>query len=250
VKLSGVELTRIGLGTNRLTDTPENRALVAGAVEAGVNFIDTAHGYTGGESELTIGAALAPFPESLIVATKGGMGGGSPRALTAEIDESLRRLQTEAIDLYYLHRVDTRVPLETSVEALNEHRKRDRIRHIGLSEVDVEQIERARRVAPIAAVQNRYNLSERSYEDVVDYCAEHELLFVPFYPLRAGLDSPLVKEIGASHGASPAQIALAWLLHRSPAMLPIPGTLSLSHARENLASIEIELTGEQFEALR
>jgi aryl-alcohol dehydrogenase-like predicted oxidoreductase len=250
VRLNGVALTQIGLGTNRLTDTPENRAFVAEAVEAGVNFIDTAHVYTGGESERAIGAALAPFPEDLIVATKGGMGDGGARTLAAEIDESLRRLQTEAIDLYYLHRVDARVPLETSIEALNDHRERGKIRHIGLSEVSIEQIERARRVAPIASVQNRYNLSERSYEDVVDHCAEQELLFVPFYPLRAGLDSSVVREIATSHDATPAQIALAWLLRRSPAMLPIPGTLSSAHLRENMAAVQIELTDEQFEALR
>jgi aryl-alcohol dehydrogenase-like predicted oxidoreductase len=206
--------------------------------------------YTGGESERTIGAVLAPLPEDLIVATKGGMDAGSPRALAAELDESLRRLQTEAIDLYYLHRVDARVPLETSVEALNDQRKRGKIRHIGLSEVSIEQIERARRVAPIAAVQNRYNLSERSYEDVVDHCAEHELLFVPFYPLRAGLDSSVVTEIATNHDATPAQIALAWMLQRSPAMVPIPGTLSPVHLRENLAAVQIELTDGEFEALR
>ena len=247
--LDGVELTRIGLGTNRLTDTPGNRELLEAAVQAGVNFVDTAHAYTGGESERTIGAALAPFRDSVIVATKGGMRGATAETLAAEVEESLRRLQTDAIDLYYLHRVDPEVPIETSVEEIDRHREHGRIHRIGLSEVDVEQIERARAVAPIAAVQNRYSVSERRYDEVVDYCAMEKLRFVPFYPLRGHDEVAALSKVATRRGATAAQIALAWLLKRSPTMLPIPGTLSLEHLRENLGALEIELTDEEFAAL-
>jgi aryl-alcohol dehydrogenase-like predicted oxidoreductase len=248
VKLGSADINRIGLGTNRLTDTPDNRELLAGAVASGINFIDTAHLYTRGESEATIGAAEFG---GAIVATKGGYYDGQPSALDEEFEESRRRLQTETIDLYYLHRVDAKVPLERSVEAIDRQRERGRLRHLGLSEVGVEQIERAREVAPIAAVQNRYSLSERRNEDVIDYCEREQILFVPFYPLggRNGLPAGVVDEIAESRGASAAQIALAWLLKRSPAIVPIPGTLSLDHVRENIAALEIELTDDEFDSL-
>jgi aryl-alcohol dehydrogenase-like predicted oxidoreductase len=248
VRLGSTEINRIGLGTNRLTNTPENRELLADAVAAGINFIDTAHLYTRGDSEATIGAAQF---EGAIVGTKGGYYDGRPDALVAEFEESLRRLNTETIDLYYLHRVDAKVPLEQSVEAIDRQRERGRLRHVGLSEVGVEQIERARQVAPIAAVQNRYSLSERRYEEVVDYCEREQILFVPFYPLggRNGLAGEELERIAAAHGVTPSQIALAWLLKRSPAIVPIPGTLSLDHVRENVAAREIELTDDEFDAL-
>jgi aryl-alcohol dehydrogenase-like predicted oxidoreductase len=252
VRLGSKDINRIGLGTNRLTDSEQNRAFLRDAVAAGVNLIDTAHLYTGGESEATIGAALAPFPEQLLVATKGGFREARPESLAAQIDESLRRLRTETIELYYLHRVDREVPLERSLEAIVEARDRGKLRHIGLSEVGVEEIERARQLAPVAAVQNHYSLNERKYEDVIDYCEREQILFVPFYPLggRSGLRSETVEEITAAHGATTAQIALAWLLQRSEAIAPIPGTLSLEHLRENLSALEIELTDEEFDALR
>ena len=248
MRLGSTEINRIGLGTNRLTDTPENRDLLAEAVAAGINFIDTAHLYTRGESEATIGTAQL---DGAIVGTKGGYYDGQPAALDAEFEESLRRLKTETIDLYYLHRVDAKVPLEHSVEAIDRQRERGRLRHVGLSEVGVEQIERARQVAPIAAVQNRYSLSERRYEDVIDYCEREQILFVPFYPLggRNGLASEELERIAAAHDASTPQIALAWLLKRSPAIAPIPGTLSLEHLRQNLDALQIELTDEEFDAL-
>jgi aryl-alcohol dehydrogenase-like predicted oxidoreductase len=251
VTLGADDIKRIGLGTNRLTDTEQHRAFVAEAVRAGINFIDTAHLYTGGESEATIGAALAPFPEEVVVATKGGYHDGRPENLTAEIEDSLQRLGTETIDLYYLHRVDSEVPLERSVEAIVEALERGKLRQIGLSEVAVDQIERARELTPIAAVQNRYSLSERKYDDVIDYCEREQIMFVPFYPLggRSGLRGDTIEEIAASRGASVAQIALAWLLRRSPAVVPIPGTLSLDHLRENIAALEIELTDEEFDSL-
>jgi aryl-alcohol dehydrogenase-like predicted oxidoreductase len=248
MKLGATEINRIGLGTNRLTDTDANRSLLTEALNAGVNFIDTAHLYAGGDSERTIGAALAPFPDGVIVATKGGYNDGRPETLRAEIEESLRRLHTDTIDLYYLHRVDSEVPLERSLEAINECREQGSIRHIGISAVDVSQIERARTVAPIAAVQNSYSLSEREHEPVVDYCEQHEIVFVPYYPLggRGGVIGSSLSDVAAQRDATPSQIALAWLLKRSPAMVPIPGTLSPEHLRENLGALEIELSDEEF----
>lgn len=248
MRLGSADINRIGLGTNRLTDAADNRELLAGAVAAGINFIDTAHLYTRGESEATIGAAQL---DGAIVGTKGGYYDGQPAALDAEFEESLRRLRTETIDLYYLHRVDARVPLEQSVEAIDRQRERGRLHHVGLSEVDVEQIERARQVAPISAVQNRYSLSERRHDEVIDYCEREQILFVPFYPLggRNGLASEELERIAAAHGATTPQIALAWLLKRSPVVVPIPGTLSPEHLRENIAALEIELTDREFDAL-
>ena len=194
VTLGELPLARIGLGTNRLTNTPENVAFVREAVAAGIGLIDTAHSYTGGRSEQTIGAAVSS-PDACVVATKGGYGSGRPEVLSAEIKESLRRLRTDNIGLYYLHR-------------------------------------------PV-----------RASDDVVDYCAGNGIVFVPYFPLRAD-GGPAATEIAKRHGATPQQVALAWLLRRSPATLPIPGTLSLEHLRENLAAAEIELSDDEFEALR
>jgi aryl-alcohol dehydrogenase-like predicted oxidoreductase len=252
VQLGDVDVARIGLGTNRLTRTKDNVAFIRSAVAAGVQMIDTAHSYTGGQSEETIGESLSPFPEACIVATKGGAGGagrGRPEVLRAELEQSFQRLKTDTIPLYYLHRVDPETPIEESVAVIKEYRDQGKVHHVGLSEVNIEQIERARRVVPIAAVQNHYSLSERKYEAVVDYCTTEGIAFVPFYPLR-GVDTSALTEIASRHGATPAQIALAWLLRRSPVMLPIPGTLSLDHLKENLAALQIELTDSEFEALR
>lgn len=252
LKFGDAEIARIGLGTNRLANTPKNVAFIKAAVAAGVGMIDTAHTYTGGESEATIGAAaLASNPDNCIVATKGGAGGpgrGRPENVKAEIEESLRRLRTDSIALYYLHRVDPETPIEESLAAIKEYRDNGKIRHIGTSEVSIDQIERARKVVPIAAVQNHYNLSERKHEAVVDYCTSENIVFVPFFPLR-GVDGR-VADIAARHGRTPQQIALAWLLRRSPAMLPIPGTLSLEHLKENMAALQIALTDADFETLR
>ncbi|HYZ78395.1 MAG TPA: aldo/keto reductase [Gaiellaceae bacterium] len=249
LRLGDNEVARIGLGTNRLRNTRENVAFVEAAVAAGVDVIDTAHTYAGGESEETIGAALSPAPDGCVVATKGGWGAGNgrPEVLGAQIEESLRRLRTDSIALYYLHRVDPETPLEESLGAIEEYRDAGKIRHVGLSQVGIDEIERGRRIVPIAAVQNQYNLSERRYDDVVDYCAGEGIVFVPFYPLR-GAGGPAL-EIAERHGATPAQIALAWLLRRSPAMLPIPGTLSLEHLKQNLGALEIELSDAEYQAL-
>ena len=250
LRLADVEVGRIGLGTNRLTNTPEHIAFIRDAVEAGVSHIDTAYLYTRGGSEETIGAALNPIPEGVVVATKGGYnpGEGRPAVLRSQIEESLRRLRTEVISLYYLHRVDPQTPLEESLGVIAEYRDQGRIRNVGISEVSVEQIRAARHVVPIAAVQNQYSLSERRHDEVVDYCASEGIPFVPYFPLRGG--SPALADIAARHGATPEQIALAWLLHRSATTLPIPGTLALQHLRENLAAGAVELTDADVEELR
>lgn len=248
LRLGETEVARIGLGTNRLTKTAEHVVFVREAVVAGVNVIDTAHTYAGGGSEETIGAALSPIPEDCIVATKGGWNGARPETLRAEAEESLRRLRTDSIALYYLHRVDPQTPLEESLGAIKEYRDSGKIRQVGVSNVGIEQIERARQVVPISAVQNRFNLSERTYDDVVDYCAREGLVFLPYFPLH-GDGRPALAEIADRHGATPAQIALAWLLRRSPTMLPIPGTRSVEHVRENVAALNIELNDAEFQAL-
>jgi pyridoxine 4-dehydrogenase len=248
LRLGDTDVTRIGLGTNRLTHTSEHIAFVKQAVVAGVNVIDTAHTYTGGESEATIGAALSPIPDGCVVATKGGWDGGRADVLEAEIEESLRRLQTDSIPLYYLHRVDPATPLEHSIGAIKEQRDSGKIRHVGLSNVGVEEIERARGIVPIAAVQNHYSLSERKHDVVVDYCAREGIVFVPYFPLRGNGGSALA-EIAERRHATEADIALAWLLARSSTMLPIPGTLSLDHLRENVATQDIELSEAELEAL-
>ena len=244
------QINRIGLGTNRLTDTSENRNFVTRAVEAGVNFIDTAHLYTGGASEQTIGAALAPFPDDLMVASKAGYhpGSGRPERLRAEVEESFDRLRTDTITLYYLHRVDPGVPLEESLSVLREYHDGGRIRHVGVSEVSVDQIERARTVVPIAAVQNEYNLCERKSDGVVDFCERENIAFVPFFPLRRAAPAPL-DEIASRYDATPQQITLAWLLKRSPSIVPIPGTLSLEHLKLNLAALDLDLSDEDYARL-
>jgi len=226
-RLAGVEVPRIGLGTNRLTT--QHVTFVRDAVAAGVRHIDTAHLYTGGESERAIGEALDGASEEVLVASKGGFrpGEGRPEVLRGQIEQSLRSLRTEAIGLYYLHRVDPQTPLEESLGAIKVYVDRGAIRHVGVSEVSVEQIERAREVVPIAAVQNRYNLADRSHDEVIDYCEREGIAFVPYYPL-------------SGDDVSDNSVKLAWLLHRSPVVLPIPGTLSLEHLRENLAALELD----------
>jgi pyridoxine 4-dehydrogenase len=248
LKLGDVEVARIGLGTNRLAKTPDHVAFVKEAVAAGVSLIDTAHTYAGGQSEDTIGTALSPIPDSCLVETKGGWDGARPEVLRAEIEESLRRLRTDRIGLYYLHRPDPDTAIEESMGVIKEGRDSGKILHVGVSNVGVEQIEQAREVVPIAAVQNPYSLSERRYEDVVDYCAAEGIVFVAYFPLRRVAGRALA-DVAARLGATEAQIALAWILKSSPTLLPIPGTLSLEHLKENLAALEIELGDSEFEAL-
>ena len=250
ITLGDTEVKRLGMGSNRLENTSQNGEFVRAAVAAGLTHIDTAYLYTSGESEQTVGSALDLPRDGLVVATKGGYreGEGRPDVLRAQIDESLRRLKTEVIDLYYLHRVHPDTPLEDSMGVIAEARAAGKIRHVGISEVGIEQIERARAVVPIAAVQNLYNLAERGHDDVIDHCTEQGIVFVPYFPLR-GKDAPAVAEIAARRGVTATQIVLAWLLHRSPAVLPIPGTLSIDHLRDNLAVLEIELSSGELDAL-
>jgi pyridoxine 4-dehydrogenase len=241
-RLAGVEVPRIGLGTNRLTTAPEHVAFVREAVAAGVRHIDTAHLYAGGESEHAIGEALADISGDVLVATKGGYrpGEGRPDVLGSQIEQSLRSLRTEAIGLYYLHRVDPQTPLEESLGAIKAYVDRGAIRHVGISEASVEQIEQARRVVPIAAVQNHYNLGERRHEQVVDHCEREGIPFVPYFPLRGG-GGPGVAAAAKRLGVTENAVKLAWLLRRSPVVAPIPGTLSIEHLRENLAALELDL---------
>lgn len=241
--LADVDVPRIGLGTNRLTSAPEHVAFVREAVDAGVRHVDSAHVYTGGESERAIGEALGGAGEEVLVATKGGYGGagqGRPEVIAAQIEQSLRSLRTEAIGLYYLHRVDPETPLEESLGAIQAYVDGGAIRHVGLSEVSVEQIERALRVMPIAAVQNRYSVADRGHDDVVDFCEREGIAFVPYFPLR-GDGGPGVAAAAERLGVTVSAVKLAWLLRRSPVVLPIPGTLSLEHLRENLAALELDL---------
>ena len=248
MKLGDTEVARIGLGTNRLTNAPANVDLIRDAVASGVQLIDTAHTYAAGQSEETIGAALSPISDDVVVATKGGWNGARPEVLRAELDESLRRLRTDRIGLYYLHRPDPATPLEESLAAIEEARAAGKIRNVGVSNVGVEEIERARAVVPVAAVQNSYSVADRRHDDVVDYCTAEGIAFVAYFPLRRTGGRELA-EIAERRGASQAQIALAWLLQRSPAVLPIPGTLSLEHLKENLAAPEVELTEAELAAL-
>jgi pyridoxine 4-dehydrogenase len=223
IRVGGSEVARIGLGTNRLANTPRNRDFVREAVAAGVGMIDTAHLYVGGESEQTIGTALDPVPDGVVVATKGGYNGARPDVLRSEIEQSLRSLRTDSIALYYLHKVDPDVSIEDSLAAIKEYADSGQIRHVGLSNVTVEQIERAREVVPVAAVQNKYSVADRGGDEVVDWCAQEGVVFVPYFPLR---------------GAGDPKQALRWLLERAPVTLPIPGTLSIEHLRDNLAVLD------------
>ena len=250
ITLGKTEVKRLGMGSNRLEHTPKNIEFVRAAVEAGLTHIDTAYLYTSGESEQTIGSALDLPRDGLVVATKGGYreGEGKPDVLRAQIDESLRRLKTDEIDLYYLHRVHEDTMLQDSVGTIAAYHDAGKIRHVGLSQVGIDQIEQAREIVTITAVQNRYNLSERGWDEVVDHCADEGIVFVPYFPLR-GAGGRAVDEIAERHDATSAQIRLAWLLRRSPATLPIPGTLSVEHLKENLAALEIELTDAELDAL-
>ncbi len=249
VRLGDREIPRIGLGTNRLAETPANIEFIRQAVEAGVGLVDTAHLYVGGSSERTIGAALGGREHGAVVATKGGFdrGHGRPEVLRAQLEQSLASLRTDHIDLYYLHRVDPETPIEESVAVLAEYRERGAITNVGLSQVTVEQIEKAREIVPIAAVQNQYNIGDRGWDKALDYCTRAGIVFVPFYPLHG--EHQALRDIAQDHGATDSQMALAWLLRRSPQILPIPGTLSLEHVRENIAALDIELSDEEFARL-
>ncbi len=261
---------RLGFGAMRITgqgiwDEPQNpeecKKVLRRAVELGVNFIDTADSYGPEVSERLIAEALYPYPNGLVIATKGGLTRqgpdewnpvGRPEYLRQCVEMSLRRLKTDTIDLYQLHRIDPKVPAEETLGALKDLQGQGKLRHIGLSEVSVAELEHAQTIVDIVSVQNMYNLSERKSEELLDYCTEKSLGFIPWFPVAGG---DLVKPGGPldqaakKHDATVAQFALAWLLKRSPVMLPIPGTSSVAHLEENVASASVELTDEEFAAL-
>jgi len=256
ITLGELTVNRIGLGTNRITDTDAAHAVLKRAVEFGVNFIDTADVYQKGQSESMIAKTLAPYRSGLVIATKGGMSWqdssaiNDPKYLREALDASLKRLKRDRIDLYQLHRTDPKIPIDQTATVLKGMQERGKIRHIGLSEVTVEQIERYRAIVEIVSVQNQYNILERKHEAVLDYCEANGIAFIPWYPLaKAKLGQDAIDRIAREHNASAVQIAIAWLLARSPAMLPIPGTLSVEHLERNIAAARIELTGDQFDSL-
>jgi pyridoxine 4-dehydrogenase len=258
----GGDLTvhRMGYGAMRITgpgiwgppaDNAAALAVLRRAIELGVNLFDTADSYGPGTSESLIAEALYPYPRDLVIATKGGwerpgpghwVHNASPAHLTRALEGSLQRLRLDCIDVYQLHAPDNCVSFEASVEALAEARRQGKIRHVGLSNVTREHVERARRIVPIASVQNRYSFADRESEHVLEYCAQHGIGFLPWAPLgQARTPHPVLAKVAAQLGATPLQVALAWLLRRSRVMLPIPGTASITHLEENVAAAGLKL---------
>jgi len=267
---SDLRVTRLGFGAMRITGDgiwgePADRAeavrVLRRAVELGINFIDTADSYGPGVSEEIIAQALHPYPAGLVIATKGGyerpgpnrwVENGKPEHLRSACEESLRRLRLERIDLYQLHRIDPKVPAEDQLGTLKDLQAQGKIKHIGLSEVSVEQIQHARTVVSIVSVQNRYSVTDRGSEDVLEYCEQEKLGFIPWFPLAAGRvsgsKSPIVR-MAAQWKATPSQVALAWLLARSPVMLPIPGTSKVEHLEENVAAVNLRIDANRMQEL-
>lgn len=264
-----LRVSRMGYGAMRLTGPgvwgpPADRenaiAVLRRAVELGVNFIDTADAYGPDVNEEQVAEALAPYRDGLVIATKGGSvrsgpgqwsGDCRPERIKQCADASLRRLRTDRIDLYQLHRVDEKVPWDDQVGALKDLQDAGKVRHVGLSNVNLEQLQAAQKIVPIVSVQNRYNVGYRESEPVVDYCEAQAIAFIPWFPIGGG-DAPLagaMQEATQAHNATERQIALAWLLRRSPVMLPIPGTSSLAHLEENVAAAAIRLSAAEFGAL-
>jgi pyridoxine 4-dehydrogenase len=263
-------VTRLGFGAMRITGEgiwgePPDRAkairVLRRAVELGINFIDTADSYGPRVSEEIIAEALHPYPSHLVIATKGGFDrpgpnrwveNGKPEHLRDACEGSLRRLRLEQIALYQLHRIDPKVPAEDQLGALKELQREGKIKHIGLSEVSVRQIQHAQTIVPIVSVQNRYSLTDRGSEDVLQYCEKQKMGFIPWFPLAAGQlarpDSP-INQAAARAKATPSQVALAWLLWRSPVLLPIPGTSSVEHLEENVAAAGLKIDDNELRAL-
>src|SRR5246127_2202827 len=257
-----LEVNRLGFGAMRITgqgvwgqpaDRREAIRVLRRAIELGVNFIDTADSYGPNVSEEIIAEALHPYPSSLVIATKGGLvrpgpdrwgENGKPEHLRSACEGSLRRLRLDRIDLYQLHRIDSKVPLEDQLGTLKDLQAQGKIKHIGLSEVSVQQIQHARTMVPIVSVQNRYSVADRGSEDVLEYCEKEKMGFIPWFPLAAGrvsgAESP-IRRIAAQLKATPSQVALAWLLARSPVMLPIPGTSKVDHLEENVAAAGLKI---------
>jgi aryl-alcohol dehydrogenase-like predicted oxidoreductase len=265
-----LRVNRLGYGAMRITgdgiwgepeDPDEAKAILKRAVELSINLIDTADSYGPEVSERLIGETLHPYPDDMVIATKAGLvrpgpgnwrPNGRPEHIREAIEGSLRRLKLETIDLYQLHRIDPRVPLEESIGTIADLRQEGKVRHVGLSEIGVDELQQAQRIVEISSVQNRYNLTDRGSEAVLEACEAEGIAFIPWYPLAAG---PLarpggpVDEIASRHGATPGQVALSWLLWRSPVMLPIPGTSSVAHLEENVAAASLELSEEEYAEL-
>ena len=270
-KLGGeLEIHRFGYGAMRITgegiwgepkDRENAKRVLRRAVELGIDFIDTADSYGPAVSEPLIGEALAPYDKGTVVATKGGLTRqganqwlpvGRPEYLTQQAEMSLRFLKKERLDLWQLHRIDPKVPVEESLGAIKKLQEAGKIRYIGLSEVSVEEIERARKTVEIVSVQNRYNLTDRGSEAVVEYCDREGIAFIPWFPVAAGkLTQPggFMEKLAAKHDATVAQLSLAWLLHRSPVVIPIAGTSSVEHLEENIKAREIVLSDEEWKEL-
>ena len=270
-KLGGeLEIHRLGYGAMRITgngiwgepaDRDNAKKVLRRAVELGVDFIDTADSYGPAVSEPLIGEALAPYAKGTIVATKAGLTRqgpnkwlpvGRPEYLTQQVEMSLRWLKRDRLDLWQLHRIDPKVPVEESLGAIKKLQEAGKIRFVGLSEVSVEQIKQARKVVEVVSVQNEYNLGNRKSEAVLEYCEHEGIAFIPWFPVAAGkLAQPGGKldELATKHDATVSQLSLAWLLHRSPVMLPIPGTSSVEHLEENLKSANVTLNDEEWKSL-
>ena len=263
-------VNRLGYGAMRITgngiwgepkDPAVAKAVLRKCVDLGVNFIDTADSYGPEVSERLIGEALHPYPDGMVIATKGGLTRqgpnkwlpvGRPEYLRQQVEMSLRRLKVDRIDLYQLHRIDPKVPVAESLGALADLQKQGKIRHIGLSEVSVKEIEEAGKTAKIVSIQNEYNIGNRKSEEALKYCAANGIGFIPWFPVAAGkLAAPggVLAESAKRHEATVAQLALAWLLHHSPVLLPIPGTSSVAHLEENVEAADLELTADEWTAI-
>jgi pyridoxine 4-dehydrogenase len=265
----GGDLTvnRLGFGAMRITgtgvwgppaDRDEAKKVLRRAVELGVNFIDTADSYGPHVSEELIGETLHPYPDDLVIATKGGLErtgpgqwpvNGRPEHLIEVCEGSLRRLRLEQIPLYQFHRPDPGVPIEDSIGALVTLKEQGKIRHIGLSNVTEEQLRRAQRLTPIVSIQNRYNVTDRASETLVDLCEQEQLVFLPWAPIQDTEGNRALQDTARRHGVTPRQVVIAWLLARSPRILPIPGTASTAHLEDNIAAAAIELAPEEVAAL-
>lgn len=271
VSIAGdLTVNRLGYGAMRITGDgiwgdPKNPAeckrVLQRLLDLNVNFIDTADAYGPDVSENMIAQALHPYPKGLVIATKGGLTRQGPNQwapvaraeyLRQCVEMSLRRLKVEHIDLYQLHRFDPKVPVEESLGELKKMQQEGKIRHIGLSETTVADIQRAQKVVRVASVQNKYNITDRAYEDVVEYCEKNKIVFIPWFPLAAGaLTKPggALDKIAQTHKATTSQVAIAWLLRRSPIMLPIPGTSKVKHLEENVATADLKLSEAEWQSL-
>lgn len=263
-------VNRLGFGAMRITgegvwgepkDPETAKKVLKRAVELGVNFIDTSDAYGPDVSERLIGEALAPYTGGVVIATKGGLTRqgpnkwlpvGRPEYLQQQVEMSLRRLKLDRIELWQLHRIDPKVPVEESLAVIKNFQKAGKIRHVGLSEVKPHEIDQARKVIDIVSVQNKYNIGDREHEDTLDYCTKNNIAFIPWYPVAAGkLAQPGGKldEAAKKHGATVSQLSLAWLLQRSPVILPIPGTSSVEHLEENIGAAQVELSSAEWKEI-